>query len=260
MREFRMAKLVSTEVTDGILTITLDRASALNILNAKACFELSDIFDRFAEDDGQRVAIITGAGDKAFCAGHDLIEDFSEPMPETGWAGLSHRSGLNKPLIAAVNGFALGGGWELAMLCDVVVADPRASFGLPEPKVGFAALGGGARLLPHRVPYHIAMGILLTGRSMSAADAARLGLVNEISAPGKVLETARKWAEDMLSCAPLALQRSKQLAVASANPASLRAPLQKMEIELTDELIKSHDGQEGLAAFAERRAPVWTGQ
>ena len=108
--------------------------------------------------------------------------------------------------------------------------------------------------------HSFAMGILLTGRSMSAADAARLGLVNEISAPGKVLETARKWAEDMLSCAPLALQRSKQLAVASANPASLRAPLQKMEIELTDELIKSHDGQEGLAAFAERRAPVWTGQ
>ncbi|MEM5518080.1 enoyl-CoA hydratase-related protein [Henriciella sp. AS95] len=255
-----MAELIGTEIADGILTITLNRPNALNSLNAAACFELSDIFDRFAEDDSQRVAIITGSGDKAFCAGHDLIEDFDEPMPETGWAGLSHRSGLNKPLIAAVNGFALGGGWELAMLCDVVVADPRASFGLPEPKVGFAALGGGARLLPHRVPYHIAMGLLLTGRSMPAEDAARLGLVNEISAPGKVLETARQWADDMLSCAPLALQMSKQLALASADPASLRAPLQKMEVELTNELIKSKDAWEGMAAFAEKRAPVWTGK
>ncbi|WP_169711762.1 enoyl-CoA hydratase-related protein [Henriciella litoralis] len=255
-----MAELISTEVTDGILTITLNRPNALNSLNAAACFELSDIFDRFDQDDSQRVAIITGAGDKAFCAGHDLIEDFDEPMPETGWAGLSHRSGLNKPLIAAVNGFALGGGWELAMLCDVVVADPRASFGLPEPKVGFAALGGGARLLPHRVPYHIAMGLLLTGRSMPAEDAARLGLVNEVSAPGKVLETARQWADDMLSCAPLALQMSKQLALASADPASLREPLQKMEVELTNELIKSKDAWEGMAAFAEKRAPVWTGK
>ena len=253
-------KLIGTELSDGILTITLNRAPALNSLNAAACFELSDIFDRFAEDDSQRVAIITGSGDKAFCAGHDLIEDFDEPMPETGWAGLSHRSGLNKPLIAAVNGFALGGGWELAMLCDVVVADPRASFGLPEPKVGFAALGGGARLLPHRVPYHIAMGLLLTGRSMSAEDAARLGLVNEVSAPGKVLDTAREWAEDMLSCAPLALKMSKQLALASADPASLREPLQKMEVELTNELIKSKDAWEGMAAFAEKRAPIWTGK
>ena len=253
-------KLIGTELSDGILTITLNRAQALNSLNAKACFELSDIFDRFAEDDSQRVAIITGAGDKAFCAGHDLIEDFDEPMPETGWAGLSHRSGLNKPLIAAVNGFALGGGWELAMLCDVVVADPRASFGLPEPKVGFAALGGGARLLPHRVPYHVAIGLLLTGRSISAEAAARLGLVNEISAPGKVLETARSWAEDMLSCAPLALQLSKQLAVASADPAALRVPLQKMEIDLTHELMRSCDAREGMAAFKEKRAPVWTGR
>lgn len=255
-----MTGLIGTETTDGILTITLNRPDALNSLNAKACFEFSDILDRFAQDDSQRVAIITGSGDKAFCAGHDLIEDFNEPMPDTGWAGLSHRSGLNKPLIAAVNGFALGGGWELAMLCDVVVADPRASFGLPEPKVGFAALGGGARLLPHRVPHHIAMGLLLTGRSMSAEDAARLGLVNEISAPGKVLETARSWAEDMLSCAPLALQMSKRVALASADPASLRVPLQKLEIELTDELIQSRDSQEGMAAFKEKRAPVWTGQ
>lgn len=253
-------KLIGTDVTDGILTITLNRPEALNSLNSEACFELSDTFDRYQKDDRQRVAIITGAGDKAFCAGHDLADDFFDPMPRSGWAGLSHRTGLNKPLIAAVNGLALGGGWELAMLCDVVVADPCASFGLPEPKVGFAALGGGARLLPHRVPYHIAMGLLLTGRRISASDAARLGLVNEISTPGEVLKTARQWAREMLCCAPLALRMSKQLALASADPDTLREPLQKLEIELTGKLAESSDAHEGMTAFKEKRAPVWSGE
>lgn len=252
--------LIRTDARDGILTITLNRPASLNSLNADACFLLSEIFDQYEKDENLRVAIVTGAGEKAFCAGHDLADDFFDPMPASGWAGLSHRSGLDKPLIAAVNGLALGGGWELAMLCDVVVADPRASFGLPEPKVGFAALGGGARLLPHRVPHHIAMGLLLTGRRLTASDAAILGLVNEVSEPGKVLETAGIWAQDMLACAPLALRMSKKLALASTNPPLLREALQKMEIDLTGELAQSADAYEGMNAFKEKRAPVWTGK
>ncbi|KCZ86139.1 enoyl-CoA hydratase [Hyphomonas adhaerens MHS-3] len=255
-----MANLVRTESADGILTVTLNRPETLNSLTSEACFELSDIFDRYENDDELRVAIITGAGDRAFCAGHDLADDISDPMPATGWAGLSHRSGLNKPLIAAVNGLALGGGWELAMLCDVVIADARASFGLPEPKVGFVALGGGARLLPHRVPHHIAMGLILTGRKLSAQDAANLGLVNEVSPPGKVLDTAKQWAEDMLTCSPLALRMSKQLAMASADPEILREQLQTLEIKMTEELSGSQDAKEGMAAFKEKRPPRWTGR
>ena len=252
--------LIQTEAADGVLTIMLNRPDALNSLDSAACFELSDIFDRYCEDDALRVAIVTGRGEKAFCAGHDLADDILAPMPTTGWAGLSHRSGLNKPLIAAVNGLAFGGGWELAMLCDVVVADPRASFGLPEPKVGFAALGGGARLLPHRVPHHIAMGLILTGRRISAQDAANFGLVNEISEPGRVLETAMQWAQDMIACSPMALRMSKQIAAASTDPVELREPLQELELRLVQELAKSEDVYEGMTAFKEKRAPAWTGR
>ncbi|WP_084398743.1 enoyl-CoA hydratase-related protein [Henriciella aquimarina] len=250
---------ITSEVSGQILTITLNRPQALNSLNAAACFELAAIFDDYQDNDELRVAIITGTGDRAFCAGHDLVDDFFEPMPESGWAGLSLRKGLHKPLIAAVNGLALGGGWEIAMMCDVVVADQRATFGLPEPKVGFAALGGGARILPHRVPYHIAMGLLLTGKSISAEKAAQLGLVNDVTEPGAVMAGAYRWAREMLTCSPKALYFSKQLAQASMEPDSLRGPLQSLEQELAGELAQSKDVREGIAAFMQKRPPVWTG-
>jgi enoyl-CoA hydratase/carnithine racemase len=255
-----MAQFVRTETTGNVLIVTLDRPAVLNSLHAPACHELAMIWDEFLENDNLWLAIVTGAGDQAFCAGHDLVEDFHAPMPKSGWAGLSHRNEFNKPLIAAVNGLALGGGWEIALEADIVVSHPRARFGLPEPKVGFAALGGGARMLPKRMPYHVAMGLMLTGDTLCAEDALRFGLVNEISSEDGLMATAMNWAEKLKKCAPLALRATKTIVRHSMTPARSLDDLQSLELHLADMLSKSSDTQEGLSAFAERRSPVWTGR
>lgn len=254
-----MGEFIKTEISGRVLTVTMCRPEVLNSLHAPACHEMADIWDRYIRDDNLWVAIVTGDGDRAFCAGHDLVDDFFDPMPLSGWAGLSHRTDLHKPLIAAVNGLALGGGWEVALFCDVIISDPAARFGLPEPKVGFAALGGGARSLPRHLPYHIAMGLLLTGDTITASEARQWGLVNQIAQPGAVLDCARQWADRMLRCAPQALRMSKQIAGASKLPEMLREPIYQLENELAQRLSKTADVQEGMAAFLAKRAPVWTG-
>jgi hypothetical protein len=169
-----MGKFVKTQAEGHILTVTLDRPGVLNALHAPACHELAAIWDDFAANDDLWVAIINGTG-KAFCAGHDLVDGFFDAMPESGWAGLARRESLNKPLICAVQGYAFGGGWEIAMACDIVIADTSAAFALPEPRVGFAALGGGANRLVRRMPWHVAMGLLLTGNRIDAETAHRWG-------------------------------------------------------------------------------------
>ncbi|KCZ64643.1 enoyl-CoA hydratase-related protein [Hyphomonas atlantica] len=255
-----MTHFVRTETIGNFLIVTLDRPAVLNSLHAPACHELSMIWDDFLEDDNLWLAIVTGTGDQAFCAGHDLVEDFHAPMPKSGWAGLSHRTEFHKPLIAAVNGLALGGGWEIALEADIIVSHPRARFGLPEPKVGFAALGGGARMLPKRMPYHVAMGLMLTGDTLSADEALHFGLVNEISPEDGLMETAMAWAEKLKKCAPLALRATKRIARRSMAPVHTLDDLYSLELQLADMLSKSSDTQEGLSAFAERRSPVWTGR
>jgi enoyl-CoA hydratase/carnithine racemase len=254
-----MAQFIRSETVGHALVVTLDRPQVLNSLHAPACQELSSVWDKFLENDDLWMAVVTGAGDKAFCAGHDLVDDFHHPMPASGWAGLSHRMDFNKPLIAAVNGLALGGGWEIALEADIVVSDPRAVFGLPEPKVGFAALGGGARMLPQQIPYHRAMGLLLTGDTLTANDALSWGLVNEISEEGRVMDTAMQWVQKLLKCAPMALRASKQIAREAHYPAATRTGLQSIELRLAEQLSQTSDTAEGLAAFAEKRRPDWTG-
>ncbi|MET0363702.1 MAG: enoyl-CoA hydratase-related protein, partial [Sphingobium sp.] len=166
---------------DGPLTIvTINRPEVHNALNAEAHDELEAIFDAFAADDAQWVAIITGAGVKAFCAGHDLKQQAAGgglTNPPTGFAGMTSRFDLDKPVIAAVNGLAMGGGFELALACDIVVAAQNASFALPEVKVGIAALGGGIQRLPREIGLKRAMGMLLTGRRLSADEGLALGFV-----------------------------------------------------------------------------------
>jgi len=245
---------IKVERDGKILIVTLDRPEQLNALHAKACFALSSIWDFYVADRSLWVAIVTGAG-RAFCSGHDLLDGFDEPMPESGWAGLSHRDDLSKPVIAAVNGLAYGGGWELAMFCDVVIADERARFALPEPKVGFAALGGGAWRLPGMIPRNVAMGMLLTGDAIDAARAYHLGAVNEVAPVGQSLAVARQWADRMLACAPGALRATKQIAnqAADITPAERRA----LTHVLGRELYESEDTKEGVAAFAEKRPPRW---
>lgn len=254
-----MGTFVKTETKGRILQVTLDRPRALNSLHAPACHELANVWDNFLADDELWLAIVTGSGDKAFCAGHDLVDDFYAPMPATGWAGLSHRNDFTKPLIAAVNGLALGGGWEIALNADIIISDPDAKYGLTEPKIGFAALGGGARMLPKRMPYHLAMGLMLTGDTISAQEAKNHGLINEISPKDGALETAFNWAERVLTCSPMALRATKQIAQISLEPTVARQAIQLLEHQLADQLEKSNDAAEGLSAFSQKRQPVWTG-
>src|SRR3990170_2598884 len=178
----------------AITIVTLSRPEVYNALHTDAHFELDKVFDDFSADPEQWVAIVTGAGDKAFCAGNDLkwqAAGGKRGWDKGGFAGLTSRFDCDKPLIAAVNGVALGGGFEIALACDLVLASETASFGLPEPRVGLAALAGGLHRLPRQIGAKPAMGLILTGRRIPAAEALALGIVNEVVPPADLLPAAR---------------------------------------------------------------------
>src|SRR5690606_1683772 len=202
----------------------------------------------------------TGSGDKAFCSGHDLVDGFFEPMPPTDWAGMTKRKGLDKPIIAAVNGYAMGGGFEIALMSDIVIAEERAFFGLSEPRWGFVAAGGGAFKLPLRLPKAIAMGMLLTGNRISARDAARWGLANEVVPNGTSLDAARRWPENILRCSPHAVRYTKHIAMQAVEPESAEQPTFDFIEQMKPALFALDDTKEGMRAFAEKREPVWTGR
>lgn len=250
-------------IREGALTIlTIDRPGSHNALHGVAQRELAHAFDAFSADDSQWVAIITGKGAKAFCAGHDVklepaITSFTSPA--TGFGGLTARFDMAKPVIAAVNGVAMGGGFELALACDLIVAAEHAVFALPEPKVGLAALGGGIQRLPREIGLKRAMGMMLTGRRVTAREGFDLGFVNEV-AGGDVMETARKWASDMLACSPMALRATKD-AVHHGLRASIADGMKDVwDYPAMQKMLGSRDAAEGPAAFAEKRDPRWTGQ
>lgn len=254
-----MARFIRTERDGRLFIITLNRPEVLNALNAPAAFELSEAFDEFVADDELWVGIVTGQG-RAFCAGHDLVDAPDEDMPATGWAGLSERQDIDKPLIAAVNGAAMGGGFEIALACDIVIADEDAYFGLPEPRWNAVALGGGAQRLVARMPRAVAMGLMLTGKRMSAAEAERWGVVNEVAPRGTSLQVARRWADDVLKCAPLAVRHTKRIAREAWEGKVFTDQLAQRRQDVAKAIFESEDIHEGLAAFREKRAPVWRGR
>ena len=180
-------------------------------------------------------------------------------MPESGWAGLAERQRRVKPLIAAVNGLAYGGGFEIALACDIVIASANASFALSEPRVGAVALGGGAQRLAKQLPSAVAMGLLLTGRRMEAAEAHRWGLVTEIAAVGDSLTVARRWAAEILECAPLCVRLTKELALEAVEGAELPRRIGIRSREIAARLFASEDTREGIRAFLEKRKPIWRG-
>jgi enoyl-CoA hydratase/carnithine racemase len=245
---------------DGrLLIITIHRPEVRNCLNSPSCHELSAIWDEFDANPELWIAIITGHGEKAFCAGHDLSDD--DPMPATGWAGLSARlRPISKPMIAAVNGQAYGGGFELALACDLIVADERAIFAMSEPRVGFVAAGGGADRLALRLPTAVAMGILLTGRRIDAVEAHRWGIVTDVAPTGTSMEVARQWADQILLCSPIAVRYTKQLALAALEGEEWTATMGQKRREISQSLHRLADLKEGVEAFMQKRKPVWQGR
>jgi crotonobetainyl-CoA hydratase len=246
--------------------VTLNRPEARNAVNLDLTVAMADALDALEADDEVRVMIITGAGDKAFCAGQDLRTvterlpnpaDGSPPRDLGGWAAITSRS-FAIPVIAAVNGFALGGGTEICLAADIIVADEHARFGLPEVKRGLAATAGGLQRLPRRINPSIAMELILTGRTFDAQTALKLGLINRVVDTGSCLEAALEIAAEICEAAPLSVRYSK--AVARGTFSMGEAEAERAHRDFRRTVFTSEDSREGAQAFAEKRPPAWKGR
>ena len=247
-----------------IALVTLNRPHRLNALHPPAHQELSDAWADYMADDDLWVAILTGAGERAFSAGSDLKYRVGEADEKDLRApGKRPEHILDrcwKPIIAAVNGYAVGGGLELAMRCDVLIAAEHAQFGLPEARRGLLADAGGVIKLPRRLPYHSAMSLILTGRFISAQEAYRMGLVSEVVPKEALMEAAERWAHEVLECAPLSIQAAKQAVLSTIDLPVVEAMGAIEDLECVQRLRASEDYMEGPKAFAEKRKPVWKGR
>jgi acetyl-CoA C-acetyltransferase len=242
-----------------LLEVTINRPEARNSLHPMANDELDHAFDAYFADPDLWVAILTGAGDKAFSAGNDLIYSASgKPMwvPKNGFAGLTSRRSMAKPVIAAVNGFAMGGGCEIALACHLVVADETARFALSEVKVGLIAGAGGVVRLPRTVPAKLANEMILTGRRLTAAEGLSYGLVNRVTGAGRALDGARELAAEILESSPTSVRISLQVMEETRGIPDVVDAVTHHSPAL-DDLMISEDAMEGLTAFAQKRKPQW---
>lgn len=250
---------VTVETSGRIALITLNRPEAMNALDHEAIKALAAAFKRFDEDPELWVAILTGAGDRSFCAGTDL--KWRAANPEAAVAtpnSLRLVPYTSKPVIAAVNGFAVGGGLEIALYCDIIILADHAKLALLEPRRGVLAAGGGVHLIMRQLPWHQAMGLLLTGRTIGADEAFRMGLCNEVVPMEALLDTARRWADQILLCAPLAVRATKETAVAGFALPFDEAMATTFPLHAA--MRTGPDFMEGSRAFAEKRAPRWQGR
>ncbi|MFA9429912.1 enoyl-CoA hydratase-related protein [Egicoccus sp. AB-alg2] len=258
---------VRLEREGHLARVTIDRPKVLNAVDQKTLRRLQDIWDELETDDDVRLVILTGAGERSFCVGADMsAEDGDGPDGLRYWAeeraggfgGLSLRDTLDVPVIARVNGYALGGGFEMMLGADLVVAADHAQFALPEPRVGRLPADGGMPLLPRRIPRVFAMEMLLTGRRISAEEALRFGLVNRVVPMSDLDDAVDELAQQVLACAPLSVKAIKQLVQRTGH----LTPQEAQGIRLPTVLaaFDSEDGQEGPRAFREKRVPVWKGR
>jgi len=257
-----MPEFCSAERDGHVLTVTINRPEVMNSLHPPANLELEELFDTFQHDPELWVAIITGAGDRAFSAGNDLkfqAGGGEVTFPKKGFAGLTDRYDNVKPLIAAVNGVAMGGGFEIALACDLIIASDKATFALPEPRVGLAALAGGMHRLPRQIGLKHAMGMMLTGRRVGAEEGMRLGFVNEVVAPDDLMSTAHRWADQIIECAPLSVRATKQVAMEGLQHGSIQDAM-SASYDQIGAMFRSEDFKEGPTAFAQKRKPVWKGR
>ena len=255
---------VRLEVVDHVATVTIDRPEVMNAIDLAAEAELQRVWTALEADDGVRLVVLTGAGERAFCVGADLKNpsvkgvDYWAAARPGGFGGIALRETLNVPVIARVNGFALGGGFEMVLGCDIVVACDEASFGLPEALVGRMPLDGGMTLLQRQIPFRQAMGMMFTGQRIKAQRALELGLVNEV-VPRAELDTAvARWSAAILACAPLSLKAIKQVVrqTATLSPAQAQA----VRLPALVAALQSQDADEGVLAFQQKRKPQWKGR
>ena len=253
---------VDLRVSGGVARVTLNRPERLNAIDAASEAALGTICDDIETDHTIRCVVLTGAG-RAFCAGADMKEDgpgglaYWAGTGDHGFGGLALGNRLSVPVVARVNGVALGGGFEMVLGCDLVIAAEHASFGLPEPRVGRLPLDGMVTL-PRRIPRALAMGMLLTGRRIGATQALEHALVNEV-VPLDALDSAvDAWVEDIVACAPLSLKAIKRSAGDTAHLSAAQA--RNARLPSLVRALESEDATEGVTAFREKRPPVWTGR
>lgn len=254
-------EFITVERDGPVTVVTLNRPEVMNALHSPAHHELHEAFDAFAADPEQWVAIVTGAGERAFSAGNDLKHQAGGGgmgLPASGFAGLTERFDLTKPLIAAVNGVAMGGGFEIALACDLIIAAESATFALPEPRVGLAALAGGLHRLPRQIGEKRAMGMILTGRRVSAAEGHDLGFVNEVVPAADLMAAARRWAAQICELSPMSIRASKEAVNLGLDAATLQAAMgAQMRYPAISAMLRSEDFKEGPMAFAQKRPPQW---
>lgn len=253
---------ISVVRNGAILEITMNRPERLNALSGNAHLELHQAFDAYEADPSLRVAIITGAGDRAFCSGNDLkaTNEGGEIKPQSsGFAGLTNRFDRSKPVIAAINGFAMGGGFEIVMACDLALTVPTAVFALPEVKVGLFAAAGGVQRMIEQAGRKAAMELLLTGRTFDSNRAVELGLINRVVPAESLMDEARALANEICAAAPLAVETNKELSNAMDHAAGIPAAFQESSDRFMA-LLETDDAKEGVEAFVQKRKPVWTGK
>lgn len=253
------------EVADHVTRVTIDRPDRMNAIDAATEAELEKVWREIEMRDDIRCVVLTGAGDRAFSAGADMkaggrssgLEYWAEANPN-GFGGIALRSTLKMPVIARVNGLALGGGFEMVLGADIVVAAHTAKFGLPEAKVGRLPLDGGMVALQRLIPRNIAAGLMMTGRMLDAAEAKHYGLVNAVVSPENLDDEVDAWVADILSCSPLSVAAIKD----TIRSTSHLTPVEARDLRRPALIaaIKSEDSEEGVQAFREKRKPVWRGR
>jgi crotonobetainyl-CoA hydratase len=257
---------VELSIDNGVATVVINRQHVLNAVDGATTTRLNEIWAQLEADRSIRAVVVTGAGPRAFCVGADMTASAVEEtglqywagLDPNGFGGLSLRETLDVPVIAKVNGYALGGGMEIVLGADIVVAADHAKFGLTEPRVGRLALDGGIHQLVRRIPHTQAMSMLLTGRKADAAEMASMGLVNEVVPAAELDDAVDRWLEQILACAPTSVRAVKQMVTRTSHLSARDA--RGLRLPALMDALDSKDSAEGVLAFQEKRAPLWPGE